>query len=454
MVFPLWTLLGALGLAALAFLSGRKPRGGPVVRTPVILEALLLPLMTGLGNINIGFAAFGMMFLAAYSVLRRPKLQFHGLWPTALLLMAAGLVWVRYPSLPVILALCVAVIALNLAGGDEKERRAVVVSLVDGAGLYAITNVAIYLSGVRLATARLSAAQSSGGPFAHRLEFALSSNGSVPPAIAAVFLVGVLILVLDADHRRQRRLYRVVASAAAIFILLGANYRAPVAIALVVSASFALRPKVVTRLTPVVAVAVLLLPFGYSYVKGATDPAVALAADHVPYLDRPESRRAGGLSNRDIIWSTSVEHWRTLPTGHRLSGYGPNGHEVSGSSKRYAHLFRNGWANPGAHSPHSSALQHLYDGGLVGLGLLLAGVYFTLRRLARAVDADRSDHVALAALAMGGTLAATAVTEVSMAPGTFHLTFWMFLILAAVSRMSRSDTAAPDRQLVEATHLT
>lgn len=85
---------------------------------------------------------------------------------------------------------------------------------------------------------------------------------------------------------------------------------------------------------------------------------------------RADEIRSG--NQRAIVWDYALDFIGRMHP-QLLFGYGSNGHVPSGVSRGYAYLFYNWTAgDPTSHSLHNSALQVLFDGGLVMLALYAA----------------------------------------------------------------------------------
>lgn len=415
-------------VAAVAFRAGARKyrvRGQRESGSPLLPEIFLLPTAASLSTVSVNLAVLSTAMLVVFSFKRRRTGGFPGVLPLALLLAASVPVWLRPVDRSSLIAFCIGLLALNVARWAAPQRRAAVVSIIEGAGFFLVINVLTHLAGVHPSTSRLGGAVTSGGPFQQRLSFLLSPSEAVLAAVAAAYLVGVAMLALEA---RERYAWRLLAASAAVFVLLGANYRAPLALGLALWVVLRARPRLVRKCAPIAGVLLLLLPFVYPQVRRVTDPLAAKVATSVPLLDRTGAADPGGLSGRDLVWSNSLEFWWSVPVVEKVIGFGAGGQQRSGASSTYARLFRGGYANPAAASTHNVALQQLYDAGLVGMGLLVAGIHLVLRRYSRV---SGSDALSLAGLASAFILVATAATEVTLAPGSYDVPIWMLLVLAA-----------------------
>jgi hypothetical protein len=428
--FPALILLLAVG--SIVVLRGTGRRLGLVPPAKLIPEVFLMPSVFGLSSINSQAALVGMILLVLWS-LRRKRSPFHhvrDLLPLALLVAASLLVWTRPFTKHSFLALVVVALAVQVATWTEADRRAAIVSVIDGLGLYCLMDLAAYFAGVHshALTGRLGLAETTGGPFAARVVFPLSPSGSVPAGIAAAYLAASLVLIMSDRQRRKLRLIGVVA---AVLVLLGANFRAPFVLVAVLCIAVIVIPRGLRRIAPSFAVLALLAPLFLPVVGQTLNGTLNVVTAVVPYLSRHADTTV--LSARDIVWSTSIEYWKGVPGDRQVIGYGALGQETSGATNVYGGVFSGGFANPESASPHNTTLQELFDAGLLGVLPFLGGVWITVRRYA-----IKADPVMLAGMLAALTIAATAATEVTLAPGTSDVALWLMLILAAASRPHRT----------------
>jgi hypothetical protein len=423
--------------------------------TPVVPEALLLPTVTSLVAINPNLAVAGSLALTGSALVRmRSVRRVPGL--LVLLLLTSTWVWLRpLNARTTMVAVAAAVVVISVSRLGDPARRRAVVSLVDGIGLYLVANVVGHLMGLESpgALARRGFSVASGGPLGERLVFPFATSAAVPAIMAAAFLVGTVALWPFGSGRR--RCLRLLAIAAAVYVLLGANYRGPLVVAAGLLLVLLYAPRTFARVAPVLAVALLLLPFGYPHLRSSIAAVTNHASSVIPYLER-QGVEPGSLSHRDVIWKTSIQYWADLPADRKLLGYGADGQRTSGASNIYGSLFVGGQARPEAASTHNSALQQLYDGGLPGLLFLLAVVFVALRRWGEAV-AVRGDRLALAAAAVLFALVATAATEVSLAPAKMEVALWVLMVLVGASALGgrgvgqEESAKEPAAQLTEQT---
>lgn len=396
-------------------------------------EVLALPTVAGVANINSRWAGIGLAAVVALSFRHRTQVRgFSAFLPLALFAAASLPVWVRPITLRSWLSVGVLIVAVNVARAGRSTH--VVASVMDGVGLYLLADVVAYRLGLSPTgqVGRLNEARASGGPFADRVLYPLSPSGATPAILAAAFIVAAVLLM---RANPERRLLRAALLPAAVVVILEANYRGPVVAVLAVLLLVAL-PRL-RRLLPTAAIAVLLVPFYFGAVQGAVNATLSTTASAFPYLSR--SPDVSLLSSRDIIWTSTLNHWQKLPSDRQLVGFGRDGNVTSGASSVYGSLFTGSVLDPALTSSHNTLLQQLYDAGLIGLGLLGAAMWITARRF---VGTNR------AGLGVVVLLLLTAATEVSLAPGAADVGLWVLMLLAAGALGGASGGSPPYSQRI------
>jgi O-antigen ligase len=303
---------------------------------------------------------------------------------------------------------------------------AVVLSLLDGIGIYLIANVAAYLVGIEspAAVGRTFSLDSSTGGV--RIFFPLSGNLASPPLMAAVFVAAGLICF---EGSRRQRTFRTVAFFAGVFIMVGANTRAALVASVVVLLASVLAPRLFARMALPVAAVPMVLPFVFPILAVVIlRPLIQLVGAIFPFLSRGDVNSDVALEGRSDIWSSGLTFWSEhIDLLHRLVGYGELGRQKSGAAASYAH----GDTLLLPFSAHNSTLQQLFDGGLLGVAALaVAGLGATWFLAADVLRSSRVHLIALCAL-VAGILGGG--TEVTQAPGYSTEAFWIFvgLVLAA-----------------------
>ena len=444
------TLLLVLILSALGILAARatrrrmlvwqEGRAHPVGR--LCLPVALIPLATGLGTQSrvLGLAVLGL--LAICSFLQEPSaevepIHYDRLGPAVMLGTLLLLVWMRGRP-PVNAALTAVAIALIVLGSlRRRARRDVISSVVDGVGVYLVASVVLHFVGLHSPgeALRFAGLETTIGVFGKRLLFPFAISYATAPALAAGYLAAIPMLMLGKGGWRSRM--RPFAIPAAAFVMLGADYRAPLVYAALVGALVLWAPKQLAKRAAALGFAMLLLPFWYSHVVSAT----TTVERSIPVLHRGE--QGGTLSSRDLIWSRTLSRYHGFSTIEKFVGFGTDGHVTSGASGSYATITRKFLAPSIASQtpPHSTALQELLDGGILAVCLYLAVSILALRRLAREFLVA-SDPILLAAVAMLLVFAATAGTEVTSAFGRApQEPAWLLAVLVLIVSTSTGDRA-------------
>jgi O-antigen ligase len=225
---------------------------------------------------------------------------------------------------------------------------------------------------------------------------------------------------------------------AAITVLIGAGARMPLLIAAGLTITVLCFPFVTRWIAQgavmLAAVSAFVLLSISTFIQSAVNPLISLA------LDRDaQTGPSDALNGRDFIWARSIDYWfdRVNDLPHTLLGFGVNGHYLSGASVTYSDRFSKVIRNPELASMHNSLLQQLFDGGILGWVLLIGAMYWASARLAKHRrkwgNAGLSAIVAMTALILSG------ITEISLAPGATHETFWLLMVLVGVACQASDD---------------
>ncbi|QZY47748.1 O-antigen ligase family protein [Mycolicibacterium austroafricanum] len=310
------------------------------------------------------------------------------------------------------------------------DARRIIGSLIDGCGLYLFANVLLYAAGMQSPTAsnRIGGLVESTGFV--RTVFPLSWSINIPPIIAAVYIASSLFLLREAGW--PRRTVRLIFLLAAVFVLLGAGTRVPMAIAFVLAAAVACFP-LITRwiaqvATLLAAVSAFVLPAIIGSIQFIVGPLMSLIPGR-----KYDAELIGSLNGRDYIWDRSISFWLEWVSdlSSILVGFGVNGQYKSGASLTYREWIASIVRNPELAYVHNSFLQQLFDGGVLGWLLLVIAIYWTSVRLSRRRIAwgylGISAIVALAVLLLCG------MTEVAIAPGAAQESFWLLVVLVGVA---------------------
>lgn len=434
-----WLPLMAVSVACLSagvWATERREKAAAKGDRAILWDVFLLPIVVGIAPVNTLAALVALVPLLCVSAHRLS----HRRWnlalplPFVLMLLASVPVLLRSDATLLWLGGGVILVALFIAMADFIPTRQVVTSLVDGLGLYLILNVAGYLVGITSSIAALRAISRSvtGGPFGLRVLFPFASNAEAPSIAAALFVVATLGV---RGGPRDRRLLRIGGLAAAGFVALGANYRAPMVAGAIVLVMIRLAPKALTLATGVVAVAALTLPFTYSSVRHVSDPAIGAVVSVVPYLERVEERGStGSLTGRDRVWVQAVRYWQLrTPMVEKAIGWGNNGQVKSGASSSYAPLLRGAVRDPTNATVHNSGLQQVFDAGLFGFMALLGAILLALRRWRSLGDPG------LVSIALVMTICIVAATDVGLVPGRVDVSFIVLAVLLGAMRRPEAE---------------
>jgi len=374
--------------------------------------------------------------LVAYAFLRRVDTRFATQSGPMLIICSSSAIVLTRPAgiQNVLVFLLVAFLAVRLA--RTVDSRSLIGSLVDGVGVYLLANVVAYAVGMRSPSTGVRLATEG------RIIFPLAQSINLPPVLAAVFITSCYFLVREPGIRR--RILRAVFLASAIFVLVGSAARVASAIAALLVFTAIVLPnsvRVVAQISILFSLlSALILPKVIALAEFAIAPVTkAIRSDSYSSVS--------ALNGRDYIWEKSVGFWRDEVSAvfNILFGYGLQGHYNSGASRTYYDL----WNRSGGFDPlksgttHNSFLQQLFDGGLVGCGLLLFALLWTCKRL--------SDRLAilgqqgLAALMLLSTLALAATTEVLLSPNASLITFWVLVLLVGAACQDGVVSSRPAR---------
>lgn len=405
--------------------------------SPVLL---MFPLVCSLRSVNVTFATVAMVGLLLLTLLRRPEAgRGYIKLPLLLMIVAVGLVISRPASVPSGLFIVLAIVVL-LCAVSRTTRHSAVASIMDGLGLYLIANVgAYYVLGMRSAGAvmRTGGLESSDGGI--RVLYPLATSLNLPPIMAAVFLSALLMLM----ESGPKRFFRVIAAGAAVVVLVSAESRSALIVAVLIAAASLCASRLLRGLALPIAIASLAFVFIYhSIARTIVAPAITAMTDAIPALSRGATSNSDvSLNGRETIWFQAIRYWteRTSEWG-QIFGYGTQGQFESGASRTYAHIFGSSFQNPQMASTHNSVLQHLFDGGVLGVACLILAIIACVRLWV--VQSRANEPYAAAALAATLSIVLSSVTEVSLAPGMGQETLLIFVGLLIVACSSDGDPAS------------
>lgn len=402
-----------------------------------IIAAALLPSAAALGYQSKLLSAGVLVEICLFVlfVTRNLKTQRPGaaLW----LLVAAGLpVWLRAESTTsVVKALLICTIAVTIAARYPPRR--IAVTVIDAAGLYLALNVVGWAIGLHSPVAAERFGGYEGGfLFSRRVLLPFSTGINVPAGVAAAYVVGSLFLAIGGERLNTRRL---LGQVIAVLVLAAAGARTPIVVGALVAVLAVWARPVFTRASTVLVPAVLCLPFYFSVIQTLVASITGAAQGLIPALQARAGQATNvSLNGRSEIWRRSLNYFGSrVPSVHQAIGYGTAGHIESGASIQYAPIFNNFSSDPSAISPHSSAVQQLFDAGIVGLIVLLAGVAILIWTLTKRAQGDPS-FAALALFVV--TLLLCFVVESSGAPDGMSEVYILILLAGASTSVARRVT--------------
>lgn len=435
-------VVGLLGAIAV-LLRQRRDNIGNQGDVPRAWPMMAIPLIVGASNFGVSRAAALLLLLAiataALGTYERQRVQRPLLlW---LLLLAVAPVVMRGTA-PDRMLLYVATALAILACVRRYRYESIVMSLIDGVALYLVLNVVAFEAGLRSPSAggrTFGLVSSTGG---ERVFYPLTVSLPIPPLMAAMLVATAVGALWGAPWQRALRLAGLAASA---WIMLSANTRVALIIAVLVGLGVFLWPRLVMRVAPLMAAASMALAFLYPLLVDAVlRPTISAVVSVVPQLSRGNVEGDISLEGRSTIWRAATTFWeRHVPFTEALVGYGAQGQQVSGASATYA-VSSDPSQSLRSLSTHNSLLQQLYDSGVIGALALLVVVYWTIAAQAARASGGSSYHLVGCAASLAAVLGGA--TEVALSPGYGTETFWMFFALAVATSMnSRASQHGEDR---------
>jgi O-antigen ligase len=407
----------------------------PLQSKALVWPVYLFPLAYGarglLGTTTVLAAIAGLALLTL-----RPRVARVPTWIYALLFALVAHV-ILSPPAPGAAWVAIGSCALAHRVVTRFPRDRVVASVIDGVGLYLAANVLLYLFGIR----SLSAATRTGGlevvGGGERVFYPLAQSIMTAPTMAAIFLAASLMFY---EPGRARRAARFTYAACAVLVLIRADSRYALAIAVIMTGLSLMQPTLQKRIALPLAAFCLASAFLFPVVAtSVVQPLVRQAGASFSGLDaRQGDQRNETLNGRSIIWERATNFWSSSVTdsSEKLFGFGALGQAKSGASGTYAELFEGGYSEARLASTHNATLQQLYDGGYVGVAafclFVLAGLWQWTRLTAAGLFGRYGLAAILAAVLSG-------VTEVMVSPGFGHEPFWI-LVLLILTGWARPDS--------------
>jgi hypothetical protein len=422
-------VLGSMVVVALMLAARRRVRRRiteVTVDPRLAPELVLFPLVVSVRQsqtVTVALLA-GLVFLAICRKRNDDASASARFLPFALLALSAVVVFRTELAMPAAIA-GLAVFFLWQAA-VKFPREVALPSLATGVAVYLVANVLGQLAHIPspLDASRLGGYDTSAGFFGARLAFPFARSINEPAVITAAYIALVAAMWMLG---RRVGFFRWAGVLAGAYIMLGSNSRLPLIIAILLIAATLVGPGMTRRLTRPIVVAAGALPF-YLPVALPVIGAVAASVANVSYLARGQSvEEIIGLGTRGAIWNGSTHWWLSrISLESQLFGFGPNGHAVSGANSTYLSGLGGFLADRTHLTMHNSFLQQLFDGGLLGLGLLAVGLLIAMRRYSKDVSL-------LPQLVFVTVLGVGAASEIILAPGFTQTPFFLLLALAAFS---------------------
>jgi len=392
---------------------------------------LLLPIVLGIRSFSQLLALLCIVSLAVVTLVTSTGKQ-HSLrlGPLVLLAASAAIVYVR-PDAKYIGLFFITWLFIIVRLAATVDARVIIASLFDGIGLYLMLNVLGYAAGLRSPNEgdRIGGIVEATG-FIRRI-YPFSSSLDAVPTIAAAYVAALIFFLRDPNSARRN--FRLAGAFAAASVLYGGGARTGLVVAVFLPIAVLVFPSAIRWMaqvaTVLASVSVLVIPTISRAVGFITVPIVKLLSPN-----RAASvETISSLSNRDIIWSRSINYWFDYvpDAGKQLLGFGQNGQYLSGASRTYRSLLLSVSRYPELGSVHNSFLQQLYDGGLIGLILLVIAIFWTANRLSHGVKEWGSAGIGLIVMLSAFLLAG--IPQVSLAPGFSQEAFWLLMVIVAVS---------------------
>lgn len=395
---------------------------------------ILLPTVLALRTFSGKASVVILLGLVTVAYLRRSTSQFNFRGGPLILFVAASLIVFARPGplasfgVPLVITILVVALATRLA--IVVDGRRIIVSLIDGCGLYLAANVAGAFAGLSspASASRIGGLVENTGFIRTIFPFTYSIN--VPPVIAGIYIAAFGFLIIEQGW--LRRSVRVTFLLAGLIVLAGAGTRMPMITALVVSVAVISYPSVCRWIGQVLvvltSVSALFLPAFAVFADSVVSLLISLAPGRAN-----DAQSISTLNGRDYIWDQAIQYWqyRVTDFSEMAFGYGVNGQYRSGASQAYSDRLIGILRNPEQAFVHNTFLQQLYDGGLVGCALLLMAAFWASVRLATRCQ-YRGDWGFMAVSAMT-VLILSGMTEVAYAPGPAQDPYWIMMILIALS---------------------
>jgi hypothetical protein len=409
-----------------------------IVAIPTVISLKTLHSAAGESNRLAVMAIFAALLggLVATAFVRPVASRFDTrVGPLILLLMGAGIVLTR-PSGMHNVAIFLALGALAFQISRTVNARRIIVSLIDGIGLYLLANVVCHLAGMRSPSESWRLALDNS-----RVIFPLTVSVNLIPVIAAAYIASVYLVIRDPGW--PYRLFRVINLAAAVFVLGASDTRVAIGTAVLLLAILFIKPTALRWTAPV---AVAFASFSPLFLR----PLISRLEVYLGWLLSVVSQRSDNwssiaeLNGRGLIWERSMTYWQESVNrfGEIVVGYGAQGHYRSGASRTYSTLMaRIVPDHDRTVMMHNSFLQQLYDGGIVGWLFLTLALLWASIRLSE--QYEYLGRYALAGAVLMSALVIGSMTEVLLTADANVQTFWIMLLLVAATCQRHSAASEP-----------
>jgi len=445
--------IAAIAVSILAIIVGTRFRPASLQTPSVGMQPdwiiVLLPTVLTVRAFSNRAAVLAIGLLVVAAFMRKADGRFRiEPGPALLLFAAAAIVFCRpdhFGQLTTVFLLLALVVRLV----TTVDARKIIGSLIDGCGLYLLANILCNIAGLKspASDSRIGGLIETTG-FVRTL-YPLTTSLNTPPVIASLYAVAVIFLLLEAGW--LRRSLRVICLIAAIVVLVSTGSRLPLSVTAVISIAVICYPSITRWMaqaaTIVAAASAVVLPGAIASLQSAITLLMSLTPGR-----GSTARSITSIEGRDYIWARSIRYWteRINDGSHMMFGFGSNGHYRSGASLGYSDQFKAILRVPETASLHNSFLQQLFDGGILGCALLIAAAYWTSTRLAK--RRNQWGPQGSSAVAAMTVLLLSAMTEVSLAPGATHETFWLLVVLVGVACQARGSQADTTSTLTDTRH--
>ncbi len=389
---------------------------------------------------KVGFLSLGL--LVAWSLIRKPRGHFRVEPGPLSLLLASSLVVLSRPTGITTLTTFVLLSILVIRLVTTTDARRILTSLIDGCGLFLLASVVTYAIGMRSPAIRLDNLADDSGFV--RIIFPLSSSINIPPIIAAIYVTAFVFLFWEQGG--PRRWLRIACLLAASLVLIGGGTRPMVAAPILILIALFLAPSAARWIAQAAAVLAACSPFLLpTFINSSVFQDVVQVAASLTPTRTTDLTTVSSFGGREFIWRGALNYWNgwvdSAPAV--LLGFGQSGPYKSGAYHAYREELSWLVRNPELATLHSSALQQLFDGGVLGLLLMLIATIWASTRLA---SRQRDwGNLGLAAVTTMTILSLSAITEASLAPGPGQHTFWLFMVVIGIASQSVPDkTATPN----------